>query len=644
MKINKKLIMGGAAASLLALTGCSDWLDVNVDPNNPTDQSADYSQRLASEQFYLNHACQIGAQATTMICGDMLHNTRTNNYGRFSEWQMSEARSTTCYQWFYVGCAANFRQSMASAERDGAYHYLGANYVLKAMGFALMNDLHGEVPYSDALGENVLPTYDTGKEIFVGIVNDLDKAIEYLQKPQAEGAKPLAANDSWNGGDAAKWLKMAYLLKARMLNHLVKKGDGKWDPENGQYGYDADLILDCLAKAHQSNADNTVIEHGEGGSTTQDHLGWAEPVDYSPLYSVLGMNSNYFFTKTVEDNLTNFNGQGVEDPRADRILPWARSMKTASTPADIKWSNDGKWRRSKGFDMVGYTRTANAPLVPTWGKPKTAQGHTQYTDADGKVMNSFFIDSDQKERHGDTIYVQERCDSKEYRGSLTRILYLDNTKGKGEERSSMSGTFMTRASSPGFVAMYHEACFIKAEVLMRKGDKAGAFAAYKEGIKAHMDAMNVFLKKWRAEENAGCPTFEPMTDTEINNYLANGIGTANDITLGKIMTQKGIAMMCTVERWNDMRKYDFNPQIFMNWNRPASYLINATAQTQIPQGKCPRRWRISSHEYNYNVKNLTAVADTEEGKALGMNAGYEGGWFNALDMWSIPVWWDSNLK
>lgn len=640
MKLNKILIFGGMAAATLALTGCTDWLDVNVDPNNPTDLSADYSTRLASEQFYLNHACCIGAQATTMICGDMLHNTRTNNYGRFSEWQMSEARSTTCYQWFYVGCAANFKESMESAEKAGAYHYLGANYVLKAMGFALMNDLHGEVPYSDALGENVLPTYDTGKEIFVGVIGDLDKAIEYLQMPQKDGAKPLSANDSWNAGDVSKWLKMAYLLKARMLNHLVKKGPGKWDPANGQYKYDADLILDCLAKAHQSIEDNTVINHGEGGSTTQDHLGWAEPVDYSPLYSVLGMNSNYFFTKTVEDNLTNFGGYGVEDPRADRILPWARSTKSATTPADVKWTADGKWRRSKGFDMVGQARTTNAPLVPTWGVPKTAQGHVINKDNDGNDMKNFFIDSDSKERHGDTIYVQERCDSKEYRGSLTRILFLDNSKGKGDERSSMSGTFLTRASAPGFVATYHEACFIKAEVLMNKGDKAGAFEAYKKGIEAHMKAMNKTLVVWNAEEKTTCPTFTPISDAEISNYLAKGIGTANDITLGKIMTQKGLAMMGTVERWNDMRKYDFKPTIFLNWNIPASYYINATAQTQIPLGKCPRRWRNSSHEYNYNKDNYAAIGE----KVPGANVNYQGGWFNALDMWSIPIWWDSDQE
>lgn len=32
-------------------------------------------------------------------------------------------------------------------------------------------------------------------------------------------------------------------------------------------------------------------------------------------------------------------------------------------------------------------------------------------------------------------------------------------------------------------------CFIKAEVLFRKGDAAGALAAYKAGIKEHKDRM-----------------------------------------------------------------------------------------------------------------------------------------------------------
>ena len=97
------------------------------------------------------------------------------------------------------------------------------------------------------------------------------------------------------------------------------------------------------------------------------------------------MNANYFVTKTVEDNFTNFGGYGIEDPRADKIMPWARSQKSSDTPADIKWSADGRWRRSKGVDMQSDIRINNGPSAILWKNGK--------------------FTADIATRAGDTIYV-----------------------------------------------------------------------------------------------------------------------------------------------------------------------------------------------------------------------------------------------
>lgn len=624
---------------MLMLTACSDWLDVNVDPNNPSDQIADYSRRLAHIEFHTNHAYFIGSQATICICGDMTN--RTGNYRKFGEWEMNEARSTTCYQWWYVGAAANLRQTIETAEAAGAWHYAGAAYLIQAYGFALMNDLHGELPYSDALGENTMPKYDTGKEMFVHTIADIDKAIEYLSKPQAEGAVPLSANDFWANGDVNKWIKFAYLLKARQLNHLNKKGAGKWDPENGSYKYDADLILDCLSKGPQTVEDGMVIYHTEGITPNDDNFGWYEPTDWSPLHSVIATNSGYFYTKRLVDNLTSFAGATIEDPRADRVLPWARSLKTDKSPANLKWSADGKWRRSLGID----THVPHSAIYDyaTWGDSEKAMGGLVgykhfYIDLGD---DADYTDPANIAKANDTVYVQLKADSKgRAGGGKTMIYYQDGSKGAGDERSSLSGNFYIRASSPSFVGTYHEACFIKAEVLFNKGDKAGAFQAYQNGIRAHMELMNVKLNQWADDAVAGCPSFVPMSAAEISDYLANGIGTASNLTLGKIMTQKEIAMMHSVEIWNDMRRYDFDSNIFLNFQRAANWATNATAQNAVPDGKFPRRLRVSSHEYNYNTENLKAIGS----QVPGANTGYDGGWFKALDMWTIPVWWDSDQE
>lgn len=629
MKLNKSILAAGAA--LMLMTSCSDWLDVNNDPNTATDSAAPYDKRLAHIEFYTNHAYYIGGQPIAYMCGDITQNARTNNQGCFAQWTMTEWRSTTVYQWWFVGAACNIQPMIDDAMAHGAYHYAGVGHLLLAYGMTMMNDLHGEMPCYDALGSNVTPVYSSGKEMYRYIMEQIEQGLELLGREQAAGASSLAANDYWGGGDVSKWVKFGNLMKARQILKLTKKGAGTFNLENESFVYDADAILAALDKSYKSNAESMVINHTDQPDGSTDNLGWGEQVYYGPLYSCVGMNSNIYFTKTVEDNLTHFAGATIEDPRANHILPWAKSGITEGvTPDGLTWDETKTWRRTKGLDMLSNVRISGSPYSTSWGVP----------EGDPNKAPHFYCDS--KQNPGDTVYVQQRCGGTGYYGGTDLLIYLDNQKGRGGDASAMSGTFMTRPSSPGPVGTYYEACFIRAEVLFNKGDKAGAYNAYKEGVKAHMEFMKAKIDQWLAEDSklARCPSFKAMTNEEINNYVNNALGTSADLTIGKIMTQKHIAMMFTQENWNDMRRYDYNPNVFLAWNKPYEYGVSA--KTTVPEGQYPRRWKVSSHEYKYNKNNLNAACPTDLCNLVGAKTGDN--WWNAPAMWVIPVWWDSNLK
>lgn len=612
MKLNKYIVL--SVLGLASLTSCNDWLDINVNPDTPTDASATIETRLAWCQFYTNSAYQFAGMRTNMACGDMTMNSMTSTYGGMSVWSPVEGMVTTPYQWFFVGAGSNLNDLYDKAMAQGAWHYAAASRMIKAYGFMLMTDLYGEMPYTEALGANALPAYDNGKTIFLGCLKDIDEAIELFKKTQEPSVPALAGHDSWNNGDVNKWLKMCYLLKARWINHLIKKGEGTYT--DGKY--DSNEILACLENAMKSNDDNTIVNHNDNNGPTHDVLGWDEPVDYSPLYSVLGMNNNYYVTKTYTDNLTNFGGYGVEDPRADKLIPWAVSTKTASTPEGIKYSGD--WRRSVGVDMQSTIHVQSGPYTLSFNASK----------------GGWYCDNEK--RKGDTIYVNMISGSKGYAANKDLL----NRKVTTDDRSARSGGFYIRPSSPTYVATYHEACFIKAEVLFRKGDKTGAFTAYKEGIKASMELMNQKLNTWCGEDETlkKCPSFTPMAQADMDNFLNNGIGTAGDLTLGKILTQKRIAMMFSVEVWNDMRRYDYNPEIFLNWNIPMEYHTNQPSLQKIPEGKTFRRWQQCSHEYKYNAANLAAIGTQVPGATTSGTTM----WALAKDIWTIPVWWDSDQQ
>ena len=84
MKIFSKILLGTAVA--LALTSCNDWLDVNTNPNTPSDGSAQYYQNLSHSQFYTNSACQFAAFRTCMAMGDYTMNSQYSSYGLAAAW------------------------------------------------------------------------------------------------------------------------------------------------------------------------------------------------------------------------------------------------------------------------------------------------------------------------------------------------------------------------------------------------------------------------------------------------------------------------------------------------------------------------------------------------------------------------------
>ena len=633
MKLIKTIFLTGALTAALSLVSCAEWLDVNTDPENPTLESAEYQLELAHCEFYTNSAQQFAAWRSSMAMGDWTRNISGGTYWSMSYWAPVDGITTIPYQWFLVGAGATLKDMYAKAMAAENWHYAGVAKVLLAYGYMLMTDLYGEMPYTQGLAESAIPEYDNGKTIYLGCLKDIDEAIDLLSRSIDTNKMPsLAVGDFWNNGDVNKWSKLANLLKARWINKLIKKGEGSY--LEGKY--DRQAILDCLSKAMTSNADNTVINHTDDNGTTHDDLGWNEPVDYSPLFSVCGMNSGYMATKMLYDNLTNFDGLGVEDPRADHILPWAKSKKSDAAPKEIKWNVNGTWRRTLGVDMSSNIFSTGGPLRASYGSDDAA-------DKKGIRNGDFFwINSSSADRLGDTVYVESTSTSKGYHAKSSLIYRRNNNKEGSEE----SGSFYSRVSAPTYVGTYAEACFIKAEVLFNNGDKAGAYDAYKEGIKASIELMNEKLKVWVNEDAslASCPSFTPIAQADIDNFLANGIGSSGDLTLGRILTQKRIALLFSVEIWNDMRRYDFNKSLFLGWNIAAYHDVNAAASQAIPAGQYFRRWRQCSHELNYNTDNLQAIGAEVPGADMSFVKEGKNCWNLKPDVWTINVWWDSDQQ
>jgi hypothetical protein len=579
MKLFKSIILG--LAGLMTFTSCNDWLDINDNPNTPAQAVVPVNTLLPWIQFHLGYATGAHGYRSQFICQAFTATSRTHRDGCSAQWEATTSMCTTPYQQFFVGAGPNIVDMYDKAMAIEAWHYAGAALILKSYGFLLMADMYGEMPYFEANAASAKPKYDTCETIYVECLKNIDEALELFNKQQPNKADvpALSKGDTWNGGDVQKWIKMSYLLKARTINQLSKKT---------KY-YDADLILDCLSKAQQSIEDDTYIQHQDVKETSSDFIS-TDPMktnfNWDQTYN--GNRHITMPTKWLENLLVNFDNKGIEDPRADKILAWRQ------------FSIDGEkvWKRGVGVDMQSKVRMPN--------------GLANFISRANGGWNPSIA-----ERAEDSVYVGI------YAGSAgvynTPNIFYKNVDGWYPS----SGNVYVRPNSPYLWATYAEACFIKAEVLMRKNDKAGAFAAYKAGIQANIDEINKMLLIWDGDPAyADCPSMGQMAPEKIDAFMSGAIGTASDITMEKIMTQKFIAMLYSTVNWNDMRRHDY--QNYMGWEMPAEYFENAAALKKIPLGKQWNRIMQCSHEINYNADELSAMQPH----------------YADDDIWTYEIWWD----
>ena len=587
---------------------------------------------------------------TSMIAG-VLYSTSGTHGPAAVTWNFAPGTTTSSYQTWFVETAANLNDLYNKAKAENAYHYMAVADIYHALGFMQMLDLYGEIPYTEALGNSPVPAYDDGKTIFNGCVAKLDEAIKLLSEAQPATATPLSKGDLMNGGDAQKWLKMAYGLKARFLLKLSKKAE--FDPE---------AILDCLSKGPQSIDDNSVMPCFNSGQDVTDYL-MGDPIMTNGNWNCVAYGTTQRITKYYTDLLTDMRGAGVEDPRYTKIVP---AVMTNIKVVDGKVQSYD-WARSKGVDCHGDCERLkavgwNSIVAPTWAATNKditydiadATARDKFvsdiqklhkTTVDGTKVKvtyqtgSVYVNSTNYAYAGDTAYVSLRSNSK-LTGNQTKeendvYWYFSTNDALNAGAVGSTGSFQTRPVSDFEIMTYHEACFIKAEVLFRKGDKAGALAAYKAGIKAHLDYMQQKLTAWKGQGFSN-PDMLPMDDSKISAYLASDAvcQNASDLKMSDIMLQKYVAMGCSLENWNDMRRFNYGAGnikdfgvVYPGFDR--SVLFTGTDKlkgTSKDDPKYwPRRWRLpATLELSYN-----------EAQALAVNKHAED-----TDIWSYPVWWD----
>src|SRR5437867_13373554 len=101
----------------------------------------------------------------------------------------------------------------------------GVGMILKAWGWQVLTDLHGEIIVKEAIDQSRTQfDYDTQDYAYQEVQRLLDSAIVLLKRTDgAVDAGYLGVGDKIYNGDRTKWLKLAYGMLPLTRNHYANQ-------------------------------------------------------------------------------------------------------------------------------------------------------------------------------------------------------------------------------------------------------------------------------------------------------------------------------------------------------------------------------------------------------------------------------------
>lgn len=155
--------------------------------------------------------------------------------------------------WFlaYTRVLTNLKLAQKKAEEEGLLNLYGAAKILEGLHMGTVAALWGDVPYSEAAQpeKTLTPTYDNQIDVYNAAIAAIDEGIRVLTQNQAALAQDIYST----GGNTAKWIKVGYSAKARLLMHLARKDN-----------YSSQILNQVIQAAQQGITSTTRLAAGYG--------------------------------------------------------------------------------------------------------------------------------------------------------------------------------------------------------------------------------------------------------------------------------------------------------------------------------------------------------------------------------------------
>jgi hypothetical protein len=334
-------------AGLMCLpAACKDYLDVNTNPNAP--QSVAPNLYLAPMLHWLATAPQFDGRFVGHFTQEWYStSTSASPAGTWGKMGYDPASDNGAEQWrdVYWTFGQNLADMITKAEAEQRWDLLGIGYVLKAWGWQVLTDTHGEIIIKEAIDPTRFSfDYDDQQYAYQETQRLLGLAITNLQRTDGNlDPTYVGRYDKIYAGDRTKWLRFAYGLLAINLNHFSNKST-----------YKPDSVIAMVNKSFTGNADDALFQYP---ATSTDLA------DYNFLARTRNNITLYRQTQFVVNLLNGTQFGGAVDPRLSRLMT-LDSANTTYRGLDVNVSGFGTLTApQQPRNFFGYTGTNGLGLA-----------------------------------------------------------------------------------------------------------------------------------------------------------------------------------------------------------------------------------------------------------------------------------------
>ena len=215
--------------SVFMLFSCNDYLDINQDPNRATTADPGPLFTGVITQYSTNRVIDLGPALCT---GAQLWSgggslgagvfTRPENY------TFSIFTTGNTWRTYYRNMLKNLALAIQGAKEVNDTNAEAQAIIMRGLTLYSVTMLWGDVPYSEATDvdfsipeiSNLNPKFDPQQEVLLGIVSELDNAIQLIEGGVSNA---IGSADLIYSGNMDSWRKFAKSLKFRTLMTLVDK-------------------------------------------------------------------------------------------------------------------------------------------------------------------------------------------------------------------------------------------------------------------------------------------------------------------------------------------------------------------------------------------------------------------------------------